>query len=122
MKQKLDDSAGQETSADGALDVHIQGPYNVHFPVSPARNEEGSSPLYPRGTVLFHQNPFPKNEDPVLPTSVEIQHYSENSEVIGTMKVTPGGLAGVDNTGFSQISPSSRPFSPSRCFMFRIWS
>lgn len=120
MKQKLDDSAAQETSADGSLDERIQGLYNVHFPVSPARNEEGSSTLYPRGTVLFHQNPFPKNEDPVLPTSVEIQHYSENSEVIGTMKVTPGGLAGVDDTGFSQISPSSRPFSPSRCFMFRI--
>eukprot|EP00268_Persea_americana_P049958 TRINITY_DN539_c1_g1_i3.p1 TRINITY_DN539_c1_g1~~TRINITY_DN539_c1_g1_i3.p1 ORF type:complete len:766 (-),score=154.59 TRINITY_DN539_c1_g1_i3:2053-4350(-) len=113
-KYKLDDSAAQETSADGSLDEHIQGLYNVHFPVSPARNEEGSSTLYPRGTVLFHQNPFPKNEDPVLPTSVEIQHYSENSEVIGTMKVTPGGLAGVDNTGFSHISPSSRPFSPSR--------
>ncbi|KAJ8623989.1 hypothetical protein MRB53_032519 [Persea americana] len=68
-KYKLDDSAAQETSADGSLDEHIQGLYNVHFPVSPARNEEGSSTLYPRG---------------------------------------------VDNTGFSHISPSSRPFSPSR--------
>ncbi|XXG85234.1 hypothetical protein AAC387_Pa11g0349 [Persea americana] len=68
-KYKLDDSAAQETSADGSLDEHIQGIYNVHFPVSPARNEEGSSTLYPRG---------------------------------------------VDNTGFSHISPSSRPFSPSR--------
>lgn len=120
--QNLDESTAQRTLTDGALDEHIQGPYKVHFPVSPVRNEEGSSSLHPRGTVVIHRNPFHKHEDPVLPSSVEIQHYSESSKVIGTMKVTPGGLAGVDNTGISQLFPSSRPFSPSRCFMFTIWS
>lgn len=50
-----------------------------------------------------------------IQTSMENRHYSDSSKANGTLKVSPGGLAGVDITGLSHLlSPSSTSFCSSR--------
>ncbi|KAF5201326.1 Transmembrane protein [Thalictrum thalictroides] len=119
-RHNSDDSNDRLSQLDASRDELIHGP--SHHTYSAAGSQEDrfrwkdDTPLVDRrGTLVVHQNVTHKNVDPSIHNREESQHYSENNNVNGPLKVYPGGQAGVDNTGVSQLSsPSSRSISRSR--------
>ncbi|KAF5194299.1 transmembrane protein [Thalictrum thalictroides] len=117
-RHNSNDSTDRLSQLDASRDEHIHGPSHQTYSAAGSQEDrfrwKDDTPLVDRrGTLVVHQNA--KNVVPSIRNHEESQHYSENNNVNGPLKVFTGGQAGVDNTGVSQFSsPSSRSISPSR--------